>query len=310
MWSASSRKIDGNTLSGFAAILLWSTTIALVRSLSEQIGPITTAAAVYLIGGSFGFIRLLGGGTPLQKIRTLSGRYLSGCGFLFILYMVVLYLAVGMANNRQQVLEVGLTNYLWPTLTLVFSLLILKKEAGILLLPGTLFALLGIFLVIGQEVSVSWESFSHNFFSNPIAYTLGLVAAFSWALYSNLTRRWAGNSGSGVEIFMPATGIVFLILRVLNPERGSWTLQAAGEAVFLGLVTFVAYLLWDQAMRKGDVVLVAAFSYLTPLFSTLISCLYLDIKASLSLWIGCLLIVAGSILSWISISEQKTSKFP
>jgi uncharacterized membrane protein len=61
-------------------------------------------------------------------------------------------------------------------------------------------------------------------------------------------------------------------------------------------------------MRKGDVVLVAAFSYLTPLFSTLISCLYLGVRATQSLWIGYLLIVAGSILSWISISEPKPSK--
>ncbi len=309
MCPSPSRKIDRNTVSGFAAILLWSTTIALVRSLSEQIGPITTAAAVYLIGGSLGLIRLFSRESVFQKFRKLSARYLIGCGFLFILYMLALYLAVGRANNRQQVLEVGLINYLWPTFTLVFSLLILGKKARPLLLPGTLFALLGIFLVIGQEVSVSWDSFVLNFYSNPVAYSLGLIAAFSWALYSNLTRRWAGNGEGGVEIFIPATGIVFFIFRILNPEKGSWTLQAAGEAVFLGLVTFVAYLLWDHAMREGDVVLVAAFSYLTPLFSTLISCFYLGIQATLSIWIGCLLIVAGSILSWISISEQKTSNF-
>ena len=306
----SSRKIDLNTLAGFGAILLWSTTIAFARSLSEQIGPLTAAASVYLIGGFFCFLRLLRRGNPLHEIRTLSRRYLFGCGFLFVLYMLVIYLAVGMADHRQQVLEVGLMNYLWPTLTLVFSLFILNKRAGWLFLPGTFLALVGIFLVIGQEASISWSSFSDNFTRNPIAYSLGLTAAVSWALYSNLTRRWAGNSGGGVEIFIPATGLILLALRLFSPENGSWTVQAVIEACFLGFVTLIAYFLWDRAMRKGDVVLVAAFSYLTPLFSTIVSCLYLGIHAGLSLWIGCILIIAGSNLSWISIADQKPSKKP
>jgi drug/metabolite transporter (DMT)-like permease len=96
-------------------------------------------------------------------------------------------------------------------------------------------------------------------------------------------------------------------LLFLYPEDGLWTIQAAGEVLFLGLVTVMAYLLWDRAMRKGDVVLVAAFSYLTPLFSTIVSCLYLGISAGISLWIGCIMIIAGSIFSWISISDQKAS---
>ena len=43
--------IDRPTLYGFIAILLWSSTIALVRSISERIGPLTAGAAVYIIGG-------------------------------------------------------------------------------------------------------------------------------------------------------------------------------------------------------------------------------------------------------------------
>jgi drug/metabolite transporter (DMT)-like permease len=303
MFSTSSRKIDGNTLSGFAAILLWSTTIAFVRSLSEQIGSLATAAFVYLIGGSLCLIGVIWQGNPLKKIRKLSFRYLFGCGLLFLLYMLVIYLAVGMARNRQQVLEVGLLNYLWPTLTLVFSIFILNKRAQWLLLPGTLLALAGVALVIGQEVSISWTSFSRNLGNNPLAYFLALIAAGSWALYSNFTRRWAGDTGGGVEVFIPATGIVLFILSIFNPEPGSWSYRTVFEVVFLGFVTVIAYILWDRSMRKGDVVLVAAFSYLTPLFSTLVSCLYLGIQASLSLWIGCALIVAGSILSWISFSD-------
>ena len=220
--------------------------------------------------------------------------------------MLVLYLAVGMAKSRQQVLEVGLMNYLWPVLTIVFSLFLLNKKAGPLFFPGALIAIVGITFVIGQEISVSWTSFAGNFAGNPLAYSFGMLAAIFWALYSNLTRRWAERSGGAVELFIPATGILLLAFRLLIPEPGSWTVRAGLEAVFLGIITVVADILWDRAMRKGDVVLVATFSYLTPLFSTIVSCLYLGISAGITLWIGCILIIAGSILSWISISEPGT----
>ncbi len=54
-------------------------------------------------------------------------------------------------------------------------------------------------------------------------------------------------------------------------------------------------------MREGDVVLVASCSYLTPFLSTGVSCMYLRVWLSLSLWVGCVLIIAGSFLSWRSI---------
>jgi len=303
-----SLRFEGNTLAGFAAILLWSTTIAVVRSLSEQVGGLTAAVSVYLIGGLFCLLRLRWRGKAAGTLRLLPFRYLCGCGALFVFYMLVLYLAVGTAKSRQQVLEVGLLNYLWPALTIVFSLFLLNKKSGPLLFPGAILAVAGIVFVLGQEVSISWRSLTENFAGNPVAYSFGLLAAISWALYSNLTRRWAGGSGGAVEIFIPATGVILLGLRFFSPETGSWTLRAGLEAIFLGIVTVVAYILWDRAMRKGDVVLVAAFSYLTPLFSTIVSCLYLGLIPGASLWFGCAMIIAGSVLSWRSISEVDTSK--
>ena len=59
-------------------------------------------------------------------------------------------------------------------------------------------------------------------------------------------------------------------------------------------------------MRKGDIVFVAACSYFTPLLSTFLSCLYLQVAAGFSLWAGCILIVVGSFLSWVSVSDGET----
>jgi drug/metabolite transporter (DMT)-like permease len=233
----------------------------------------------------------------------MPSRYLVGCGVLFTGYVILLFLAIGRAANRQQVLEVGLLNYLWPALTLVLSLVLLRKKANWVLLPGTALALSGVFLVITQGAPVSWQSIAGNLMGNPAAYCLALAAAVCWALYSNLTHRWAGDQKEGaVALFLPMTAIVLLLLCCFLDEPREWSRMSLAEVLFLGVATCVAYTLWDKAMRRGNVVLVAAASYVTPLLSTVVSCIYLTVVPGARLWVGCVALIAGSILSWQSIS--------
>lgn len=292
-------RLDRNTLCGVLAIVLWSTTIALMRSLCEQLGPLTAAAAVYLVGGSLSLIA----GRGIARYRGLPRLYLFGCGGLFVLNMISLTQAIGLSADRVQVLEIGMVNYLWPSLTIVFSLVLLEGRARWLLVPGTGLALVGVFLVLTQGAEVSWSSFARNLAGNPPAYLLALVAAVSWALYSNLTRRWSPvGSGGAASLFMLATAGLLLALRLGTSEETTWTFRAMAEVLFLGTATATAYVCWERAMRHGDVALVAACSYFTPLLSTLVSCLYLGIAAGMKLWLGCAAIVAGSLMSWAAVS--------
>jgi len=80
-----------------------------------------------------------------------------------------------------------------------------------------------------------------------------------------------------------------------------WSVRAGGEALALAGITVLAYTLWDVAMRKGNLLLVAACSYFTPLLSTLVSCAYLGVRPGWRLWAGCLALVLGSLLTWRSV---------
>lgn len=298
-------KIDGDTGGGLAAIVLWSTTIALARSLSEQLGPLTAGACVYLAGGLLCLLPLFWREASRRQFLQLSRRYVFGCGFLFVLYTILIYLALGSASDHQQVLEIGLVNYLWPAVTILLSLLLLKKRARWLLAPGTALALAGEFLVLTQGTDVSWRSFGQHLQANPTVYAFALVAALAWAFYSTLACRWSQpGSGGAVALFLPATGLALLVLRLFSPETSVWTLRAAGEAVALAAFTMLAYALWDAAMRKGNLLLVTACSYFTPLLSTLVSCVYLQVTPGWRLWVGCVVLVLGSLLTWVSISDR------
>lgn len=294
--------IDRNTVLGLCAILLWSTTVALARSISEQIGPLAAGASVYLTAGLLLGCHYFLKERSFRKLLQLPRRYVLGCGTLFVIYTVNLFLALGLAASRRQVLEVGLLHYLWPALTLLFSLVILGARAGVGLFPGTLLALAGVFQVLTHGTSISWRSFALNFLGNPAAYGLALAAAVSWALYSNLTRRWGPPGGSGaVLLFMLVTGTSFLLIRLLRPEAWTWSSGLMVEIALFALATALAYAFWDIAMRAGDLVLVTSCSYLTPFLSTVVSCIYLGVAPGYSLWMGCLLIIAGSLLSWRSM---------
>jgi drug/metabolite transporter (DMT)-like permease len=293
---------------GIWAILLWSSTVAVARSVTEAIGPYTAGSAIFLLGG---FLTLLFHYLRHREIPSpirFSRSYLLGCGSLFAINMASIYIAIGEALNRSQLLEIGLINYLWPVLTVAFSIPLLGNRAGVLLPPGLLLTAVGISLVTtqGQELSIAglWKNVS----GNPVAYGLALVAALSWGLYSNLSRRWGAKDGQGaIPLFMLATGVALVAFRYFAVEPDQWSTTTVWEVLFLAGATSAGYVFWDIGVRKGSFVAVSISSYFTPLLSTLISCIYLNVSAGRGLWFGCALIVAGAYLSKLGVREAAIS---
>ena len=102
------------TLIGLAAILLWSTMVGLIRSVSEGLGPVGGAAMIYTVSGLLCLVTV---GFP--QIRRFTHGYLIAGSLLFVSYEICLALSLGYAATRSQAIEVGMVNYLWPSLTIV-----------------------------------------------------------------------------------------------------------------------------------------------------------------------------------------------
>jgi drug/metabolite transporter (DMT)-like permease len=231
---------------------------------------------------------------------------LLGSGGLFVLYIVTFYLALGLAANRTQVLSVGLINYLWPALSLAFSIPILGRRAKPLFGLGVLIALAGTWLGAGADSNFSADAVLAGR-AGLLPYLLALVAAVSWALYSNLSRLWAGDhNGGGVPIFLLASGAVLGLMRAITPETSQWSWQTGVELAYMAAFPgMLAYVLWDLAVRKGEITLIASLSYLTPLLSTIISVIVLGAAAGPMLWTGAVLIIVGAVVCKRSILDPK-----
>ncbi len=294
------------TALGILAILLWSSSVAFIRTLSEKLGPVSTIAWAYLLGGlvSVAAAALVPGG--LSRFRKLPRSYLWGCGSLFVVYTTCYCLAVGLAASRLQVLAVGLVNYLWPSLTLVLGVPLLGHRARWFLLPGMLIASAGMVLATVPRGALSLPVLWANVVENAWPYALALAGAVAWAFYSNLARR-LGAEGNGVPLFILASGLLILPLRFFLPGPGRWDARVVGELLYLVFfVTLAAYVFWDHAMRKGNIVLVAALSYFTPLLSTAFSAAYLGVAPGPFVWVACGLLVVGAGLCRLAVREGST----
>jgi drug/metabolite transporter (DMT)-like permease len=290
---------------GLIAIVLWSTTIALGRSLSEQLGMFTAGALVFGLAGVLGIAAQAVSGRLRGTLATLTPAFLLRCGALFASYELCLYLALGLSRNRAQVVEVALVHYLWPMLTLAFTVLAYRIRARPAFWGGAVLAMAGVALAMTQDERLSWQAFQANVSANAAPYGIALIAAAAWALYSVSSRSWSGERhGRAVVAWMLLAGVVLGAARLFFPETTRWSGGAALELGYMAASSNLAYGFWERALRKGNVILVVSASYLTPLLSTIVSSAYLRVGVGLRLWVGCAMVVLGAALCNVMVEGE------
>ncbi|MBN3172295.1 aromatic amino acid DMT transporter YddG [Pectobacterium brasiliense] len=281
------------TLTGLLAIILWSTSVGLIRSLTEALGPIGGAAMIY---STSTLCLLTFYGFP--RIKTLPRVYLFAGGAMFVCYEIFLSLSIGLADSRMQAIEIGMINYLWPSLTVFFSLFINQQKSRFLLWPGLALSLGGIVWIMKGESDWTPELLWNNILANPLAYSLAFSAALTWALYCNITRRY-GQGKSGVSLFFFVASLLLWIQYSFSAEGAiSLTLPSSLQLLFMGTSTALAYSVWNIGIQHGNLTLLATASYFTPVLSTLLAALWLNITPAISFWQGVVMVTAGSLLCW------------
>lgn len=274
------------TLTGFVAILLWST-LALFTAMTGRVPPFQLVGMTFVIGGLTNLVVAAVRGqirrvvpTPASFALGLYGPF--GDTFLY-------YAAVKTAPAA----EANLIHYLWPLLIVLFAALL---PGGGLKLRHLLGALIGlaatVLLVSGGLGTGGGLSLGH---------ALAALGAFVWASYSVVSRRFSEVPSESLSLTMLGCAIPAFACH-LAFETTLWSLTAIewGGVLGLGLGAIgLAFVVWDIGMKQGDVALLGVASYAAPVLSTIILVLAGYAAASWLLAASCVLIVVGALVaSW------------
>ncbi|MFW0973928.1 aromatic amino acid DMT transporter YddG [Leclercia pneumoniae] len=281
------------TLIGLLAIMLWSTMVGLIRSVSEGLGPVGGAAMIYTLSGLLCWLIV---GFP--SLRRFTPGYLIAGSVLFVSYEICLALSLGYASTRHQAIEVGMVNYLWPSLTIVFAILFNGQKSSLWVVPGLLIALFGVSWVLGGEQGLHVDEIVSNILSNPLSYGLAFAGAFIWAAYCTVTRKYA-NGQNGITLFVLLTALTLWMKYLLSdqPEM-TFSLPIVFKLLLCGMALGVGYASWNIGILHGNVSLLATVSYFTPLLSAALAAALLSAPLSFTFWQGALLVCAGLLLCW------------
>lgn len=286
------------TACGLAAILLWSTAAGLIRGVSETFGPLGGAAMIYSLGAILLFVFL---GRP--RLHKSSRGYLVVGSALFVAYEVCLSLALGFASSRTQAIEVGVVNYLWPCLTVLLAIVMIGQRARWIIVPGTALALFGIVWVVsGRGLSVA--SIASNVASNPVSYSLAVACAITFALYCNITRRYAGGQNHVVLFFILTACVLWLKYFFSTEEIPAFTLGSSLELTAAGVAMASGYALWNIGILRGNLTLLATLSYFSPVLSSAFAAIWLGAELTAQFWQGALLVTAGSLICWQATRQR------
>ena len=255
------------TLVGFTAVLMWAL-LALMSAASGSVPPFQLAAMTFLIGGLMGAVTW-----PFRKGAVAAlwqgwQVWLLGVGGLFG-YHFVYFSAIRAAPA----VEVSLIAYLWPLFLVVFSAFLPGERLKVHHLAGVALGLAGAAIIItgGQGLSG----------------------------YSVLSRRFGNVSTDAVAGFCLATAFLSAICHVTF-ETTVWPADALQWAAVLGLGLLpvgAAFYTWDYGVKHGDIMVLGAASYASPLLSTLVLVAAGFAPFTWPVLAACLLITAGAVIA-------------
>jgi drug/metabolite transporter (DMT)-like permease len=274
------------TLIGLTAILMWSL-LSVLTVATGKVPAFQLAAMTFAIGGLVGLLTWIGRGEAAKSLRQPAVVWIVGVGGLFG-YHALYFLALRFAPPA----EAGLLNYLWPLLIVLFSSFLPGEHLAVHHVVGAVLGLVGTVLLFAGNTS----GFAPGAVPGLVA---AFIAAFVWATYSVLSRRLKAVPTDAVAGFCLATSALAALMH-LALETTVWpesTLQwLAVLALGIGPVG-AAFYAWDIGMKRGDIRVLGAASYATPLLSTAFLIAAGFAKASANIAIAAILIAGGGLIA-------------
>ncbi len=275
------------TLIGLTAIVMWSL-LAVFTVATGHIPAFQLAAMTFAIGGVVGSATVLLRGGAARALRLPAIAWAVGIGGLFG-YHALYFLSLRLAPPA----EAGLLNYLWPLLIVLFSSLLPGERLAPHHILGALLGLAGTVLLFVGNTGVQYTAVQIP------GFVAAFIAAFVWAAYSVLSRKLKAVPTDAVAGFCLATALLAAMVH-LAIETTIWPETAMQwlAVVLLGLGPVgAAFYAWDIGMKHGEIRVLGAASYATPLLSTGFLIVAGYAQATTAIALATLLIAGGGLIA-------------
>jgi drug/metabolite transporter (DMT)-like permease len=275
------------TLIGLIAILMWSL-LAVLTVATGKIPAFQLAAMTFAIGAAVAFISFIWRPAAFAALKQPPLAWVVGVGGLFGFHALY-FLALRFAPPA----EASLLNYLWPLLIVLFSSFLPGERLAAHHVIGALLGLAGTVLLLSGN---SGGGFAPSHIPGLAA---AFVAALVWAGYSVMSRKLKAVPTDAVAGFCLVTALLAALVHGMAettvwPETsGQWLAIAA---LGIGPVG-AAFFAWDIGMKRGDIRVLGAASYATPLLSTAFLILAGSARPSAGIAIAAILIAGGGLIA-------------
>lgn len=275
------------TLIGLTAIIMWSLLAALTVA-TGRVPPFQLLAMTFAIGACVGPVTWLWRPSATRALRQPLIVWLVGIGGLFG-YHALYFLALRLAPPA----EAGLVNYLWPLLIVLFSSMLPGERLAPHHIIGAVLGFAGTVLLFAGNGGSQFNP------AHIPGFVAAFVAAFVWAGYSVMSRKLAAVPTDAVAGFCLATALLaaachFALEVTIWPETMAQWLAIG--ALGIGPVG-IAFFAWDIGMKRGDIRVLGAASYATPLLSTAFLILAGFAKPTATLAAAAALIAVGGLVA-------------
>lgn len=295
-------------LAAWFTILLWGTTFVSIKILLEEFNPAEILLFRFIMGYCALFLAcprpLKTTGLRQEMTFVLAG--LTGVCMYYLLENIAL--TYTMASN------VGVVVSISPFFTaILFHLMHRRKKSGKgpgegkyaedeqeRLQPGFF---LGFFVAMAGITMISFNGSQLKL--NPAGDILSVIAAFSWACYSLLTRKI---SGYGYPVILTTRRSFFYGILFMLPSMLLYDVELRLERfchpvylfnfLYLGLgASAMCFTTWNVAVKRLGPVRTSVYIYLVPVITVVTSALILKEPVNWITALGTLLAIAGLFLS-------------
>ena len=278
------------TLTGCGAVALWSL-LALLAVATGAVPPFQLAAMAFAVGGGLGALSWLARPHGMRALHQPAIVWALGIGGLFG-YHALYFAALRLAPPAQA----GLINYLWPLLIVLFSAALPGERLRPAYVIGALLGFFGVVVLVAARGALDLRA------EASLGYAFSFAAAFVWAGYSVLSRRFGSVPTDAVAGFCLAASALSLACH-LAFEATVWPVGSSQWLAVLALgigPLGAAFYLWDVGVKRGDIRLLGIASYAAPVLSTLLLVLAGFAEPTLALALACALIVAGALVATLA----------